>query len=612
MNQNKPKSNPNNVNLKSTDIFKNDGTIDFDNIVSVLFNSNDTNDMIHDGKHTGFKRSRSVIDFKKQEIKKRKSNSWTSNQIFSNQLIEHIFSFVCDQTNNYQPYNLVCMHWNTALKQLFKNATTKEIQFVSNSFFKNDIFWSNHEIVKNVKRLIKQKKPKEVMDALKKVIPLKKYLADVKEPETYYASGIVEYMLLKYGDDSVSKKKNIQIETGMNYCEHVKYMVYSILEQKQYALLCGLADEFLKKYNPAYIFVRFEQIESLKAQKMMNDMFHKTLECFKICQTPENVAKCYRNFGFYFIEYHEIDMAMACLLKSAQYNVHPSICHEISHILKKSIKIKMDSLKKDDPDFRIKTKRLKLLKQFCKLMNQKLANFMCDNNITTFSRKLHRFFPRNEIPYLINCEQTNESRLPNMMPNFTGRNHIEDGRAQEDDLIHVENQSVQKPKKRKIVNYKDETIIPPPSYQFTQDELLFINQTLKNFCPVTEHIRSDIEYRVPHVNQKLIFIYNTLYDICKQNEQEKAFEIHQSKLDRSFQDKNYVKTKGLGLLWKDCGNGFITSQQLKWILEIFNKNKTPQHIECMNQHKLIHRILKSQQEKINLWDFVYSNESLTK
>ncbi|MBQ2880614.1 MAG: tetratricopeptide repeat protein [Anaerotignum sp.] len=92
-----------------------------------------------------------------------------------------------------------------------------------------------------------------------------------------------------------------------------------LIEQKRYSE----AKEVLKKarrWNPANAKMAFEYMETYKALGDIEHFFELTKETFKYAFTKQDVARCYRNLGFYFIEKELYKEATGCYLLSLQYD----------------------------------------------------------------------------------------------------------------------------------------------------------------------------------------------------------------------------------------------------------------------------------------------------
>ena len=82
------------------------------------------------------------------------------------------------------------------------------------------------------------------------------------------------------------------------------------------------ARQYLKKalkWNPASCKIAFEYIETFKVEKNYEQFYELTKSQFKYAYRREDIARCYRNLGFYFVEKEEYSVASACLLTSLMY-----------------------------------------------------------------------------------------------------------------------------------------------------------------------------------------------------------------------------------------------------------------------------------------------------
>lgn len=83
------------------------------------------------------------------------------------------------------------------------------------------------------------------------------------------------------------------------------------------------ARDYLKKalrWNPASCTIGFEYIETFKAERKLEEFFELTNKQFKYAYLPKDVARCFRNLGFYYIEIREYSVAAACYLVSMFYD----------------------------------------------------------------------------------------------------------------------------------------------------------------------------------------------------------------------------------------------------------------------------------------------------
>lgn len=82
------------------------------------------------------------------------------------------------------------------------------------------------------------------------------------------------------------------------------------------------AQEALKKalhWNPVSFKITSEYIETYKILRDIETFFRLTVEAFKIAFRSPQVARCYRNLGYYFVEKELYSEAIACYLLSLQF-----------------------------------------------------------------------------------------------------------------------------------------------------------------------------------------------------------------------------------------------------------------------------------------------------
>ncbi len=104
-------------------------------------------------------------------------------------------------------------------------------------------------------------------------------------------------------------------------------------------------------WNPADVKIMFERAETRKVQGDMDGFFKLTLEAFKYAFRPKQVARCFRNLGFYFTEKELWEESVACHTMSLQYDNESNLAmSELYYIQQKAGKViqppKMDRLRK--------------------------------------------------------------------------------------------------------------------------------------------------------------------------------------------------------------------------------------------------------------------------
>lgn len=112
--------------------------------------------------------------------------------------------------------------------------------------------------------------------------------------------------------------KQIREAQGIPYCE--VYMIYGSLlvelkrlEEARIMLKKGL------RWNPLNFSMTMEYIETFKMGGDIDKAFELTIEAFKIAIHPSQIARCYRNLGYIFVEKKLYSEAVTCYIMSDQF-----------------------------------------------------------------------------------------------------------------------------------------------------------------------------------------------------------------------------------------------------------------------------------------------------
>ena len=79
------------------------------------------------------------------------------------------------------------------------------------------------------------------------------------------------------------------------------------------------------RWNPADVRIMFERAETRKVRGDMEGFFRLTLDAFRYAFRPKQVARCFRNLGFYFTEKELWEEAAACHTMSLRYDNESSL-----------------------------------------------------------------------------------------------------------------------------------------------------------------------------------------------------------------------------------------------------------------------------------------------
>ena len=116
------------------------------------------------------------------------------------------------------------------------------------------------------------------------------------------------------------------------------YYVYGflLLESKQY----DKAEIYLKKalkINPVSARIILELCEIFKIHTYTyNEYFIRTSDALKYAYYPQDIARCYRNLAYYYIEENNLKTALALFIYSMEYEPSPLAYAEIKEIQTKT------------------------------------------------------------------------------------------------------------------------------------------------------------------------------------------------------------------------------------------------------------------------------------
>ena len=86
------------------------------------------------------------------------------------------------------------------------------------------------------------------------------------------------------------------------------------------------------KWNPSYARIAFEYAETFKMRTMIEEFKDITMGIFKYAYRPADLARCYRNLGYYFVEMKDYETAVCCLLFSMQFAKSEMVNSELYYI----------------------------------------------------------------------------------------------------------------------------------------------------------------------------------------------------------------------------------------------------------------------------------------
>ncbi|MGI6492916.1 MAG: hypothetical protein ACOX0T_11080 [Pelotomaculum sp.] len=111
------------------------------------------------------------------------------------------------------------------------------------------------------------------------------------------------------------------------------YIIRGYLYLAEYKL--DKAIEAMEKaisWNPVNIYAYFQLAEAKKLKDSFEEYYNLTKQALMFATTNAEIARCYRNFGFYFIEVKQYQDAINMYYLSRDYENHEAVASELFYI----------------------------------------------------------------------------------------------------------------------------------------------------------------------------------------------------------------------------------------------------------------------------------------
>ena len=176
------------------------------------------------------------------------------------------------------------------------------------------------------------KKAQQIIEGLIKRIEDLGWFKNDRKSEYYSFNNLFEEILYK---EKYKPDKDIR-RIPENYSDvYFKYGVI-LVELKEYDKAL-IALETANKYNPINAGILFELGEIHKLKKDWFEYKNITNKCLEIVYSSQTLARCYRNYGFYFIEQKNYDMAIKLFCLSMNFDQDSKMAHsELLYISEKT------------------------------------------------------------------------------------------------------------------------------------------------------------------------------------------------------------------------------------------------------------------------------------
>lgn len=223
----------------------------------------------------------------------------------------------------------------------------------------------------------------------------------------YFTNPLEEIIFRKY----IGAKKEMQYIPDNQPLLDLYYVYgFLLLESQKY----DEAEKYLKKaikINPVSARIILELTEIYKIHTYtLNEYFMRTCDALKYAYYPQDIARCYRNLGYYYVEENQLEAALALYIYSMEFEVSPLAYAEIKFIQSKnnqelSLEECIEIIDKKNIQLGVNPFILETLNEFIreygenKLYNQLLYFLELEFDLTNSGETLEKI---NEIQKLLN------------------------------------------------------------------------------------------------------------------------------------------------------------------------------------------------------------------
>ena len=110
---------------------------------------------------------------------------------------------------------------------------------------------------------------------------------------------------------------------------------YIFIEKGEFQRAFDTINEGLRR-KPLFTDIMFEKAEVYKMQSQMEEFFNATVELFPYCYRRQDIARYFRNLGYYFIEKEDWPQAMFCYIVSTHWHPTEMAENQMFYITQKS------------------------------------------------------------------------------------------------------------------------------------------------------------------------------------------------------------------------------------------------------------------------------------
>lgn len=184
------------------------------------------------------------------------------------------------------------------------------------------------QVFNEANELFKEKKLEEAAALMKKIEEKADAFSTNSDNQNLYSfrNRFDEYLFRE-----LFKPKDIFGRTPFDLCMYLTAYGYILVEMNNGREAVPVLEKAIK-FNPVNIGPRFELAETYKMLHEPAKLLYTIKDTLPIASTPEEIARCYCNLGYYCIDIKDYDSAVAFYYASLLYAPNDNVTGEIQHI----------------------------------------------------------------------------------------------------------------------------------------------------------------------------------------------------------------------------------------------------------------------------------------
>ena len=184
------------------------------------------------------------------------------------------------------------------------------------------------QVFNEANNLVKDKKLEGAVKLLRKI---------EKHADTYFpdSDACNQYSfrnpLDEYLYTHIYKPEKRYERTPFDFCTYLTSLGYLLVELRRPQEAVDALEKAIK-YNPVNTAPRFELAEAFKSVHDYEKLFACVRDTLNICPTPEDIARCYCNLGYYCIGIKDYESAVRFYYESLIYAPNDAVTGELHYI----------------------------------------------------------------------------------------------------------------------------------------------------------------------------------------------------------------------------------------------------------------------------------------